>query len=207
MNPRGVTLVELLAAISIMVIVTALSLPAVQSRLVGAKVEAAQGQVEAAVIATRAEAVRTGKVLELFAREGRDGVELAVRKREREEIQAGRDKGGSKGSMLCVLPVGMKVSEGPRSLETTEGAGRRRVESGKSSITDEKVGAEVRVALFCPDGMSVSSPVYLNDGSVDWEISVNSWVGGAGFSVFAPEDEDGQPVDEAPKEGKPGEAR
>ena len=81
MNPRGVTLVELLAAISIVVVVTALSLPAVQSRLAGARLDAAQGQIEAAVLATRAESVRAGKALVLSARVGAKGeVELVVSK-------------------------------------------------------------------------------------------------------------------------------
>jgi prepilin-type N-terminal cleavage/methylation domain-containing protein len=189
MNPRGVTLVELLAAISIVVVVTALSLPAVQSRLAGARLDAAQGQIEAAVIAARAEAVRAGKVMELFSRKGRKGeAELLLRRVER---GASRDvESQAIGSLWCVLPGGMQVRAVPVAGQevAATASGVKRPGDGEAQES-----ANVRIAMFFPDGTAVvDGPVYLSDGVSDWAIAVNSWVGGAGFTLYTPTEDSEQ---------------
>jgi prepilin-type N-terminal cleavage/methylation domain-containing protein len=194
LNPRGVTLVELLAAISILVVVTALSLPAVQSRLAGARMEAAQGQIEAAVLATRAESVRAGKALVLVARAGVKGeVELVVMPLEGERTAGGASGEGRgegvqrRGTVWCVLPGGVRVMEDPpvgSADETSPVAAPARGDA-------ERAEADVQIAAFCPDGTAVAGAAYLSDGSVVLSISVNEWLGGAGFAAYVP------PVEEA----------
>lgn len=202
MNPRGVTLVEILAAVSIMVVVTALSLPAVQGRLAGARLEAAQGQIEAAAIATRAESVKRGVSLELFVRAGKvgEGMEILVGEVEAGggttglEKEVGRENGASdaqarrRGTMWGGLPAGIKVTGKPVLVDEKEPSRR-----------GEDVGRDVRVAMFCPDGTAISSGCFLNDGVEEFEVTVNGWVGGARFSkhVSAGDGSEEQPAGDA----------
>lgn len=188
MNPRGVTLVELLAAISIVVVITALSVPAIQNRLGGAKLEASQGQIEAAVIATRAEAVRTGKSLVLSARMGRDKeMELVVSPLERHKLQEEERSPRRTGSVWCVLPGGMSIGTQPKVGTAAEQeplpVKSTRVETGEEPVAEP----DVQIAVFCPDGSAVApADVYLDNGSSCWVLTVNSWVGGASFTPYTP---------------------
>lgn len=181
MHPRGVTLVEILAAVSIMVVVTALSLPAVQGRLSAARLDAAQAQVDAAVIATRAESVKRGVAIELLGRAGAEGVELCVRtleSPERSPGEAGQRESGEpprKGSLVGVLPPGFELV----------GA----VPLPPGSKEDSPVHAETRIAVFCPDGTAIGTACVLRDGPAVYDIKVASWVGGASFSIRKPEED------------------
>jgi len=207
MNPRGVTLVELLAVISILVVVTALSLPAVEGRLGAARLEAGQGQIEAAVLATRAEAVRVGRPLSLVARAGVEGTELVVRAMEESPLdssasageerksESGRSGGGARtrpsGSVWCTLPAGLKISDSPSAVVEERAA--LKASPAHESLREEKTvtASEVQIAVFCPDGTAVASAAaYLSDGKADWTISVNHWVGGARFDPYVAEGRD-----------------
>lgn len=73
MERRGLTLIELLAAIAIVAVLGALALPAVESRLEGARFDAATKGIEAGVVMARAEAQQRGTVVSLVARAIRGG--------------------------------------------------------------------------------------------------------------------------------------
>jgi prepilin-type N-terminal cleavage/methylation domain-containing protein len=208
MDPRGVTLVELLAAVSILVVVTALSLPAVQSRLAGARLDAAQGQVEAAVLAARAEAMRSGRALELLARAGKDGeVELIIRRVEQglasRERQAHKDRrpgerAARTGSVWGLLPKGVTVAN--RALETgREGQAGNFGDAGGGPGEEPAPSGDVRIAVFCPDGTAIgSASASLSDGESELAIRVNEWIGGASLSPVAAADTAQDSAEESP---------
>lgn len=49
---------------------------------------------------------------------------------------------------------------------------------------------DVQIAVFCPDGTAVAGSSYLSDGAVVLSINVNEWLGGAGFAVYVPPEDD-----------------
>ncbi len=189
MNPRGVTLVELLAAISIMVVVTALALPALQNRLSAARLDAAQGQLQAAALATRADAMRQGRSLSLTAHPTVGGdVELLIAPLTKSdssptagtasEARNPSTTGDSAGSKWVTL--GASIRFNPQPPSTTDKAEH----ATKGSTVP--IAPEVRLAIFCPDGSAVTSPVYLTDGETVLVVTVNPWIGGVKFAPFDP---------------------
>ncbi len=187
MNPRGVTLVELLAAISIMVVVTALALPALQNRLSAARLEAAQGQLQAAALATRADAMRQGRSLSLHAHPTAGGdVELLIAPLAKpdassnagpsSETTGGAYNSTSQGTKWVTLGAPIKFNpQPPSSTDKTEHAVRG---------SGAPIALDVRLAIFCPDGSAVTSPVYLTDGETVLIVTVNPWIGGVKFAPF-----------------------
>jgi prepilin-type N-terminal cleavage/methylation domain-containing protein len=214
MRPRGVTLVELLAAISILVIVTALAMPAVRNRLGAARLDAAEGQIQAAVLTTRAEAMRLGSPVALGARPNASSeVDLLVTTLDRTEsaieMSAGtestkRASGAAPRTpqVWATLASGLKITDQPdaaASADLTRNPPRSR------SKTQDQSPAELRIAVFCPDGTAISSgPVYLSDGDTTLTIKLSQWVGGAAFTTYtADTQEPTNQADERPS-GKDG---
>lgn len=186
MNPRGVTLVELLAAISIMVVVTALALPALQNRLSAARLDAAQGQLQAAALATRADAMRQGRSLSLSAHATVGGdVELLIAPLNKPDTTSGSDSTNvPTGSKWVTLGAPIKLNPQPpvspdKIERTVRGA----------PVPD------VRLAIFCPDGSAVTTPVYLTDGESTLIVTVNPWIGGVKFAPFIAADKPGDQSD------------
>lgn len=188
MNPRGVTLVELLAAISILVVVTALALPALQNRLNATRLDAAQGQLQAATMAARAEAMRQGQSLVLTAHLSSSGeVELVIAPLKKSDSASGKGSTGGReaasqgravGSVWATLPAAIKIN-----AQAPASPGRS--ERPSKNAADE--AQDVRLAVFCPDGSAVTSPVFLADGDSIIVVTVNPWIGGVKFAAFAAE--------------------
>lgn len=202
MNPRGVTLLELLVAISIILVVSALSLPAIQGRLGEARSESARELIDSASLASRAESIRRGRPVELIARTGAEGTELLIR-----EVQSEAASGGGGGAspaagrepprrsasrapaetrtrLWGVLPAGMRVEAAAGPREASQESPR---------------GDAIPIGVFLPDGTAQGTgQAILTDGMHKLGISINGWAGGASFAPVVEQD---QPEDERPALG------
>ena len=69
---RAFTLIEMLAAIAVLVVLSAIAMPVIAGRVAGARFEAAARQVESMVVLSRAEAQRRGEALSLIVERGND---------------------------------------------------------------------------------------------------------------------------------------
>lgn len=175
MQRRGLTLIELLAAISILAVVTALAMPAIQSRMGSAKLETAQGLIEAAVLSARAESSRTGEPVVLEHRNRPGGVELTMTTlKSSPPTGSGSDGANTERERAkvsvpawCQLPDGILLTNEPhRSQSPTR---------DQVKTTDEPQ----RIAAFYPDGTAVSAgALYIVDADVSFAISVHAWMGG-----------------------------
>ncbi|MBX3377147.1 MAG: prepilin-type N-terminal cleavage/methylation domain-containing protein [Phycisphaeraceae bacterium] len=206
MNPRGVTLLELLVAISIILVVSALSLPAIQGRLGDARSESARELIDSASLASRAESIRRGRPVELVARTGAEGTELLIRdvqseaasgdgrgaspaaEREPPRRSASRAPAETRMRVWGVLPAGMRVegAAGPRN-------------ANPNADPESPRGDAVPIGIFLPDGTAQGTgQAILTDGVHRLGISINGWAGGASFAPVVEQD---QPEDERPALG------
>lgn len=207
MKPRGVTLVELLAAISILVVVTALSMPAISSRLGAARLDAAQGQIQAAVLANRAEAMRLGRPVVLEARVASGEVQLTVNTLS--EASAAGEPAGESAATSSKPRAGVEAQ-----VWATLGGGLRIAEHPEAAVKGESTAARggrwadpVRIAVFCPDGTAIAAgPTYLSDAETTLSVTVNQWIGGVAFAPYSAEaaESSEQPEERPADSGSPG---
>jgi prepilin-type N-terminal cleavage/methylation domain-containing protein len=161
---RGLTLVEVLIALAVVAVLSALALPAVWGRVSDAKVRAASRQVEAAVSSVRAHAQRDGRAFSLIATVDNRGTRLIAEPVE--EATEGNEAGTAGRRMLGVLARDVMLSS-----EAAENG-----QTGRSS--DEVVSQPLRVLIALPDGTVVpSGPVRLAANGVEVVITVNRWTG------------------------------
>lgn len=225
MARRGLTLVEVLAALALLVLLSALAMPALSGRLEESRFEAGKRQVEAAVMVCRAEALRQGRALRLVVRPmGRGefglfmervsaGEALAAAGREVQDSPGGGEESGvapedERGDLptpvWSVLPG--KVGVSGRPPETGESDGEWGEPEGVA-IADESAPPpleDVTIAVFFPDGSAVSAgPVYITAGTLAAAGTVNRWTGSVVFKALDPEGATGgeghEPVEDAPE--------
>jgi prepilin-type N-terminal cleavage/methylation domain-containing protein len=227
MARRGLTLVELLAALALVVVLSALAMPTFQGRLEEARFDAGKRQLEAAVMVCRAEAVRHGRPLLLVVRVIRAGErglymervapEAAIGAAGPEGIDAPDSPGGSgvpEGSgpavesnlptpVWAVMPGRVRVSNRPPEPDVGGNAVARggkgaAVASFEGSGPGERA-AEVRIAVFFPDGSALGSgPVYVTSGSLAVVGTINRWTGSVVFKPYAAEEGEPEPEEDRP---------
>lgn len=207
MARRGLTLVEVLVALALVLALMALALPAVEGRLAEARFDAALRQTEAAMMVARAEAQRQGKPIRLVARPVRGG-ELGLFMEAVDPATAAGDPGDSgaagaapatgaaaqSGVAWAVLPAKVTVSETPPP-EAGETGG------AATEISVEPKGAPpspVTLAVFFADGSATSHGlVYITGGDQTVSVRVNRWTGAAAIDPYTAGPKAG-PAEDAP---------
>jgi type II secretory pathway pseudopilin PulG len=198
MEARGLTLVEVVAVLAVLVVVTALALPAVQTRLDESRFDAAEQSVEAAIVTARAEAMRRGVPVSLVGRAisgGETGLfvegvgtggGVGVNERSagdspmsgaREDRRANTTS--SLGTPVVVIGTGVRLSaKGPDAVDGRQGAeasAASATKGGASAATDDVV-----IARFMPDGTAVVGPggaVYVMGRGLAAACHINRWTG------------------------------
>lgn len=217
MARRGLTLVELLAALALLLLLLALSLPAVQGRMAGARFDSARTQVEAAIVVCRAEAQRQGRVLALtVGPTGRGELGLfmepidaaaaagAIDRAGGEERLAG-ERGASDTSkpppLWGALPEGVVVSDQP-----PQHKGDASLATVEEQFTPPGAPGRMTIAVFFPDGSAASrGPVYISLGEAAAVATINRWTGSAAVAPYVIADR--SPEEQEPREEPPPQRR
>jgi prepilin-type N-terminal cleavage/methylation domain-containing protein len=192
---RGLTLIEVLAVIAILVVVTAVAAPEIRSRLGDASLDAAAGQLDATLIQARAQAQRRGVALRLVARRLRDGTAIATRPlvEETEESAApGKEPAEPPLDVLWTVAAGIEVTDRDPGAKQTGS-------DGAKATPAEAVGEDLVLATFLPDGSAIAAGrVFLVRGQSAYALSINQWTGGATMTRLQVKPEgEGEPVEGA----------
>jgi prepilin-type N-terminal cleavage/methylation domain-containing protein len=189
---RGFTLIELLAVVAILLVVTAVSLPAVEGRLAGARFEAAVQRVDAELAWARAEAQRRGEASRVEAREGVNGWGLFLTGLEKQEPRT--DAAGRRGEKTAAEQPFAEFDAG---LSFTD----QRPAADEAAPVKEQVPGPVAVCVFLPDGSAMASgPVYMVGFDRAVSLAVNHWTGGVAVTVV---DLTAKPEEQQAEEKKP----
>jgi len=215
MARRGLTLVELLAALALVLVISALVMPAFQGRLDEARFDSGKRQIEAAVMVCRAESQRQGRALALSVRPMAAGeyglfmepiaAEAAVRRTSRtaelsdspeslwgsepaDPVEAAGDS-GLPTPVWATIPGRVTVSDRPPQEELALAGGDGR--AGSVAAGDAQAGRPdtrvVTLAVFFPDGSAASrGPVYVISGPRVSTVSINRWTGAVAFGGYTP---------------------
>ncbi len=196
---HGFTVIELLAVIAILVVVTAISLPVFEGRLAGARFDAAVSRVDAGMAWARAESQRRGEALRVEARPvaaGSDetGLFLEPLEKAAEQGRFGRGEGKASGSgesqPFAVLEVGLVLSDrAPALAEGSVAPGSRAasepVKPGAKAGEQSDPGAPLILATFLPDGSAMASgPIYVTGFERAASLTLNHWTGGARVTIL-----------------------
>lgn len=213
MARRGLTLVELLAALALLLLLLALSLPAVQGRMAGARFDSARAQIEAAIVVCRAEAQRQGRVLALtVGPTGRGELGLYMEAIDAAAAAGAIDRAGSEGRLRDerdasdtakppplwgVLPQGVVVSDKPPQPKDDSEFGRAEDRFVSPGSTER-----LTIAVFFPDGSAASrGPVYITLGDAAVVATINRWTGLAAVAPYVAAE--GSPEEQEPREEPP----
>jgi len=203
---RALTLIELLAAIAVMVVLSAIAMPVIAGRVAGARFEAAARQVESIVVLSRAESQRRGEALNLVA------VRLGRSEQFRLEPWEGGDEkqpgtgAETSGVLLGELGEGVSISQRPPA--TADGPAGASSERGTTVHDAALLGAatseeRVVIATFLPDGTAaVGGPIYLSERGRTVVVKLNAWTGAAKVEEFVPPDDSGSGEQKDAKEGR-----
>lgn len=157
---RGFSLIEILAVVAILVVVSAVALPALGDRLERARFDAAVSRIDTGLVWARAEAQRRAAALRVVARKtgGVWGLEV-------EEIRERRSETSG------------EVVRAERFAELGE---RVEIETGVEAEDGEAAAVErVAIGVFLPDGtVMAEGPVRLVGGARSAAIVLNQWTGG-----------------------------
>lgn len=181
---RGFTLIELLLVIAIIVVVAALSVPAIQRTIKAQGVRSGADRVRVAMGQARVKSIRAGEVYALFyARNGswfniaplsqyRDIVSQQQSRERQRETVANRDL------EYDLLPQGVTFVAGE--------AG----EDSRSAASKEDVGnsvGQLEMILFYPDGSSQDAAVTIQNEMGDmWRVELRGLTGSSTASMFDP---------------------
>lgn len=172
MARRGLTLVELLAVLAILVVLSGLAWPAVESRLEDARMDAAGRGLEAAIILARAEAQRRGTMVTLEARPGRDGQTILT-------LGGSGEPAARSVAPLAVIGSGVSLSRTPPAADAP--AAVHAVPAAAAEAAPEPL----TIARFMPDGTAMApGPIYLSSAGRTVSYTVNRWTGSARATPF-----------------------
>ena len=211
MNRRGMTLLELLIAIAVIVAVSSLVMPAVFARLVATRGDEAMTMIDAAIVEARALAAREGRPVRVTTHSRTDGdVQIVFevwRQHEDDELGAATllpaseadssavvaPDGRERGAYVHVeLPTGCRVSPVDELVADADGAiVLDAEEDGARLVTPDRA-----IAVLMPDGVAVRGDALalITPRGRAYEMRVGSWVGGVSFTPWSPE-EDAGPLD------------
>lgn len=169
---RGLTMIEMLVVVAVIVAVSALALPAIESRMAPAQLDAAVSQIQAAVISARAEArERALPVSIVWSAQAHAGVltfqdgssaDKSDQKRSSGKAGDGRDRALSPRTFGDPL-TGVVAHDVP-----AEGA----------RTGDVPTGQRLVLAMCLPDGRVESPmPVVISAGGNQLELQLNHWTG------------------------------
>ena len=213
---RGFTLIEVLAVIAILVVVTAISLPAIEGRLGGARFDAALRRVDAGLAWARAEAQRGGIALRVETQQTPDGAGLFLEPLDTVETSAAQPtKPGAEGSKasppaepFAVLDLGLTLSDQPPDVETISGGPVTNLPAAIPMTSSNPLegaspadaAAPLILATFLPDGSAMASGlVYLVGFDRAASLRVNHWTGGVLITAIDLSAAAGGPSADAPK--------
>lgn len=182
MCARGLTLLEVVVAVAIVAILSALALPAISGRLGDARLKSAAHQLEAGVISIRAQAQREGNAVALFAAPGRRGMQLVAERVEAaggmagEGIGGGERESGVSRRVLASLPPGVRINAGDSATAEDGEADDQMALPGIAEDGMER--PPLRLAVALPDGSVISpGPVSLSAGGAGWRVRINRFTG------------------------------
>lgn len=190
----GFSLIEILAVVAILVVVSAVALPALGDRLERAKFDAAVARIDTGLVWARAEAQRRAAALRVVGVK-KDGVwGLELEEIEREES---RDQGSENSQEK---PIAERFAEFGAGVEIETGA---EVEAE----TGEQVPLErVAIGVFLPDGtVMAQGSVRLVGGGRAAAIVLNQWTGGVRVEEQKQEEKREQRAESREEDGGEGE--
>lgn len=184
---RGFSLIEMLAVIAIVLVVTAIALPVFEVRLTEARFDAAVRRVDAGMAWARAESQRRGEALRVEARTnaGIAGLFLESFEPASESGRADEDAGGA-AQPFAVVEQGLLLSDrNPAASPGDEvAAPARERPAGKSSQSADG-GEPLVVATFLPDGSAMATgPFYISGYGRAASLAVNQWTGGVRIKML-----------------------
>ncbi len=143
MGRGGFTLLELIVVIVLLVALGGLALPGLFARLAGSTVEAVRTRMEAASAICRAEAQRSGEVVEMSVREESGSVVVRSRAVNPARIDP------AAGEVLLELPAGYTVTESAPGLKAV---GDQAVQAEQEERSPSSSDDGLVLAVFQPDG-------------------------------------------------------
>lgn len=162
----GFTLLELIVVIVLLVALAGLALPGLFARLAGSTVEAVRTRLEAAGAICRADAQRSGEVVEMSARQERGAVVIRSR-----AVNPARTDPAA-GEVLLELPPGYAVTATP--------PGRATIANQDGPIETSPLGAVAGLvlAVFQPDGSgTLPGERFVVVGGTVLELHLTRWSG------------------------------
>lgn len=188
MRRTGLTLLELMVVLAVVVAVAAVVAPFAGARLVRAELDGAGGHVEAFVRLARAESQRRAELIRVVAeRDGRGVVWLGAERfaveegplEDWSEWAAGNGGAGESGRLPVAarvppvsLPRGVRVGSVERALGELVGAGGGEPEEGEAFV----------LAVFLPDGQVVMPrPAALWNARGARVVEIGRWTGRVRF--------------------------
>lgn len=190
---RALTLIELVAAIAVMVVLSAIAMPVIAGRVAGARFESAARQIESFTVLSRAESQRRGEALELVVET--TGATQRFTLEAWRGTETGSKPGDSQPSGLTVLGEfgeGISVSDKPPVAGRIDGlkeGGDQEVLRGAAvpPLREAIRGQRTVLATFLPDGTAtVGGPIYLSDRERTVEVRLNTWTGAATVKDYEP---------------------
>lgn len=191
---RALTLIELVAAIAVMVVLSAIAMPVIAGRVAGARFESAARQIESFTVLSRAESQRRGEALELVVET------TAATQRFTLEAWRGAESGSKPGdaepsglTVLGEIGEGISVSDKPPVTGRIDwpmgGGDDQEVHQGAAAkpLQGAFQGQRTVLATFLPDGTAtVGGPMYLSDRRRTVEVRLNAWTGAATVKNYEP---------------------
>jgi prepilin-type N-terminal cleavage/methylation domain-containing protein len=193
---HGFTLIEMLAVIAILVVVTAISLPVVEDRLAEARFDAAVRRVDAGMAWARAESQRRGEALRVEVRASSGGMGLFLAPLEQAGASvaspgpspgSGSEKATTAAQPFVSVEQGLTVSDRDPSANLGEGASGeptgKPMEKPALAVRGPDAAADAGepliVATFLPDGSAMAAgPFYVSGYARAASLAVNHWTGG-----------------------------
>ena len=182
---RGFTLIEMLAVIAILLVVTAITLPVMEDRLAEARFDSAVSRVDSGMAWARAEAQRLGGAMQVTVKAGPVGTGLYLEPLET-AVQSGSD--APVAQPFAVIESGLAISDrDPRASggDQESGAPHGREKGGRRNESVSDAAGPVVFATFLPDGSAMAAgPMYISGFGKAVSLAVNHWTGGTRVTVL-----------------------
>lgn len=179
MQSRGMTLIEVVVALAVILFLSALAAPALWGRLGDARLNAAARQLEAVVISIRAQSQGQGSAMALVAKTDGRGTRLVAQRLDGAGANL-LDEEESEPVTPALREIG-RLPEGVlvRMAGDASAEGRlRETEPSRLDARDSNATSSMRVAVMLPDGsVIVRGPVELALRSSTINVTINRWTG------------------------------
>ena len=184
---RALTLIEVLAAIAVIVVLSAVAMPLLSGRVAAARFDTAARRVETAVVMARAEAQRRGETMRLVARDSAGGQRLVLAP----FGDTGSEESPGEGSVHTETILAEELGSGVRLAQgSATGAEANTV---LTAGLPQARAPEFLIATFLPDGtVTPGGVIHLAAGKRTLEVRLNSWTGAATLMPVAASEETGE---------------